>query len=69
VRVTEAKALRDLIIIICPTDLIPQQINTLGFIIKDHHLSKIYILTSRIQDLVTSGNNIIKPANDIIDEI
>jgi hypothetical protein len=69
VRVTEIKILRDLIIIIYSINLIPQQINTSEFIIKDHYLFKIYILIFRIQNLIISGNEIIKLANDIIDEI
>jgi hypothetical protein len=69
VRVTEIKILRDLIIIICPINLIPQQINISEFTVKDHYLSKIYILISRIQNLITPENNIIKLTNDMIDEI
>jgi hypothetical protein len=69
VRVTETKILRDLIIIIYPIDLIPQQINISTLTVKVHQLFKIYILIFRIQNLVTPGNNIIKSANDIIDEI
>jgi hypothetical protein len=69
VRVAETKALRDLIIITYPTNLIPQQINTSRFTIKDHHLFKIYILIPRIQNLITPRNNIIKLTNDITDEI
>jgi hypothetical protein len=69
VRVTEAKTLRDLITITYPTDLIPQQINISEFTVKNRYLSKIYILISRIQNLITPEDNIIKSANNIIDEI
>jgi hypothetical protein len=69
VRVTEAKILRDLITIIYPINLIPQQTNTSELTIKNHQLIKIYILIFRIQNLITSGNKIIKSANDMTDEI
>jgi hypothetical protein len=69
VHLVEIKALRDLIIIIYSINLIPQQINTSEFTIKNHKLFKIYILIPRIQNLITPGNKIIKSTNDIIDEI
>jgi hypothetical protein len=69
VRLIEIKILRDLITIIYPTNLISQQINILKLTIKNHQLFKVYILISRIQNLITPGDEIIKLANDIIDEI
>jgi hypothetical protein len=68
-RVIETKILLDLIIIIYPINLIPQQINISKFTVKDHHLFKIYILIPRIQNLITLKDKIVKSANDIIDEI
>jgi hypothetical protein len=69
VRLTEIKILRDLTTTTYPTNLTPQQINTSELTIKNHQLSKIYILIPRIQNLITPGNKIIKSANDITDEI
>jgi hypothetical protein len=69
VRLIKIKILRDLITIIYPINLIPQQINISEFTVKNHQLFKIYILIPRIQNLITPKNKIIKSANDIIDEI
>jgi hypothetical protein len=69
VRLVETKILRDLTTIICPIDLIPQQINISEFTVKNQKLFKIYILIFRIQNLITSGNKIIELTNDMTDEI
>jgi DNA-binding CsgD family transcriptional regulator len=69
VRLTEIKILRDLIIIIYSINLISQQINISEFTVKNHQLSKKYILIFRIQNLITPENKIIKSTNDITDEI